>query len=215
MATILNKIVQSSTPPRNKYDLWLDGTTLRFFKENTWIPIGAQDVGVIVTIKKNDKFDNLVMLNYSKDQLLLFNQSNIPLFIKDLDGNLVQIYFGKIELSDDRDYTTIEWSRHIDGDPAKIIVYQVILLGEDNPDIWLLLKKEEKELQKNLESGVNIKTINGYNILGEGNLEVTAKVIVDSELNLKSDNPISNKAVTAEINEIKKSIKWNDVTINE
>ena len=77
------------------------------------------------------------------------------------------------------------------------------------------LKKEEKELQKNLESGINIKTINGYNILGEGNLEVTAKVIVDSELNIESDNPISNKAVTAEINEIKRSIKWNDVTINE
>lgn len=214
MATILNKIVQSSTPPRNKTDLWLDGTTLRFFKENTWIPIGAQDVGVIVTMKKHDKLNSIVMLNYSKDQLLLFNQSNIPLFIKDLDGNLVQIYFGKTKLSDGKEYTTIEWSRHVDGDPARIIAYQVILLGEDNPDIWLIFKKEERELQKNLESGINIKTINGDTILGEGDLEVKAKVIVDSELNLKSDNPISNKAVTAEINEIKKSIKWNDVTIN-
>lgn len=213
MATILNKIVQSSTPPRNKYDLWLDGTALRFFKEDTWVPIGAENIGVILTVERHTDFKSLVKLNYSKNQLLAFKQLSIPLFIKDFDDSIIPIQFSQLKYSDSRIYDTIEWSRHLNGETDKIRVCSITLLGDENPEIWLAFLEDTKTLQETLQSGQNIKTINGKSILGEGDLEVTAKVIVDSSLDLKSDNPISNKAITAEINEIKKSIKWNEYNI--
>lgn len=211
MATILNKIVQSSTPPKNKYDLWLDSGTLRFYKEGVWIPISSKDVGIIVTLTRNDKFESLVKLNYSKNQLMTLHQEGIPLFIKSTDKNLYLLEFGKEEYSDDRIYDVIRWTSHIDDNPMRTIIYRVTLLGDDNADVFLPLSEEEVDIQESLVSGVNIKTINGDSILGAGDLEVTAKVIVDSALDAKSDNPISNKAITAEINEIKKSIKWNNI----
>lgn len=211
MATILNKIVQSSTPPRNKTDLWLDNGTLRFYKEGVWIPISSKDVGIIVTLTRHDKFENLVKLNYSKDQLMTLHQEGIPLFIKSTDKNLYLLEFGKEEYSDDRIYDVIRWTSHIDDNPMRTIIYRVTLLGDDNADVFLPLIKEEVDVQESLVSGVNIKTINGDSILGEGDLFVKAKVVVDSELDIKSDNPISNKAITAEINKIKESIKWNNI----
>ena len=213
MAQILNKIVQSSTPPKNKYDLWLDGTVLRFFKEDTWVPVGAENIGVILTVERHKDFKSLVKLNYSKNQLLVFKQLSIPLFIKDFDDSIIPIQFSQIKYSDSRIYDTIEWSRHLNGETDKIRVCSITLIGDKNPEIWLAFLEDTKSLQEALQSGENIKTINGKSILGAGNLEVTAKVIVDSSLNLNSDNPISNKAITAEINEIKKSIKWNEYNI--
>ena len=211
MATILNKIVQSSTPPRNKTDLWLDSGTLRFYKEGVWIPISSKDVGIIVTLTRDDKFESLVKLNYSKNQLMTLHQEGIPLFIKSTDKNLYLLEFGKEEYSDDRIYDVIRWTSHIDDNPMRTIIYKVTLLGDDNTDVFLPLSEEEVDVQESLVSGVNIKTINGDSILGEGDLFVKAKVVVDSELNIESDNPISNKAITAEINKIKKSIKWNNI----
>lgn len=213
MAQILNKIVQSSTPPKNKYDLWLDGTVLRFFKEDTWVPVGAENIGVILTVERHKDFKSLVKLNYSKNQLLVFKQLSIPLFIKDFDDSIIPIQFSQIKYSDSRIYDTIEWSRHLNGETDKIRVCSITLIGDKNPEIWLAFLEDTKSLQEALQSGENIKTINGKSILGAGDLEVTAKVIVDSSLNLYSDNPISNKAITAEINEIKKSIKWNEYNI--
>lgn len=211
MATILNKIVQSSTPPRNKYDLWLDGTILRFCKENVWVPIGSNDVRIVLNMEQNKELKFLVKLNYSKDQLLTFRQYDIPLFIKDFDGSILPIQFSQLVYSDGIKYDTIEFFRHVNGNADQVRVCSITLLGDDNPDVWLAFVENIKTLQEVLESGQNIKTINGKSILGEGDLQVTAKVIVDSELSIESDNPISNKAITAEINEIKKSIRWNNI----
>lgn len=211
MATILNKIVQSSTPPRNKYDLWLDGTVLRFCKENVWVPIGSNDIRIVLNMEQHKDAKFLVKLNYSKNQLLTFRQHEIPLFIKDFDGSILPIQFSQLVYSDGIKYDTIEFFRHVNGNSDQVRVCSITLLGDDNSDIWLAFVEDIKTLQEALESGKNIKTINGKSILGEGDLQVTAKVIVDSELNIESDNPISNKAITAEINEIKKSIRWNNI----
>ena len=54
--------------------------------------------------------------------------------------------------------------------------------------------------QDSLISGVNIKTVNGETILGEGNIEIDVPV-VDTELDADSDNAISNKAVTNAISD--------------
>ena len=62
--------------------------------------------------------------------------------------------------------------------------------------------------QDSLISGVNIKTVNGETILGEGNVEIDVPV-VDTELDADSDNAISNKAVTNAISDNTSAI--NDV----
>lgn len=58
----------------------------------------------------------------------------------------------------------------------------------------------------------NIKTINGINILGSGNVNIKAYddisfIGVDSDFDINSDNAISNKAVTKSVNELETAIK--------
>lgn len=55
-----------------------------------------------------------------------------------------------------------------------------------------------------LNSGVNIKTINGESILGAGNIIIDGgghTIAVDAEMSLTSENPVQNKVITAAINE--------------
>ena len=54
--------------------------------------------------------------------------------------------------------------------------------------------------QDTLVSGVNIKTINGQSLLGNGNIDVGGSggtITVDSELSLSSENPVQNKVITS------------------
>lgn len=55
-----------------------------------------------------------------------------------------------------------------------------------------------------LNSGVNIKTINGESILGAGNIIIDgggSTISVDTEMSTTSENPVQNKVITAAINE--------------
>lgn len=47
--------------------------------------------------------------------------------------------------------------------------------------------------QDNLVSGSNIKTINGYSILGSG--DITVRLTADSEMSNTSTNPVQNKVI--------------------
>ena len=54
--------------------------------------------------------------------------------------------------------------------------------------------------QDTLVSGTNIKTVNGQSILGEGNIEISGAITVDTALSETSENPVQNKIITAALN---------------
>ena len=54
--------------------------------------------------------------------------------------------------------------------------------------------------QDTLVSGTNIKTVNGQSILGEGNIEISGAITVDTALSETSENPVQNKVITAALN---------------
>lgn len=56
-----------------------------------------------------------------------------------------------------------------------------------------------------LINGENIRTINGKNILGSGDLDIST--VVDSSLSLSSENPIQNKVLTQIIQELTSRIE--------
>lgn len=73
----------------------------------------------------------------------------------------------------------------------------------------------DSEKQDTLISGENIKTINGQSILGNGDIEITGNVTVDSELSTSSNNPVQNKIITNAINEINATIGNINNTLTE
>ena len=61
-------------------------------------------------------------------------------------------------------------------------------------------KEELATKQDSLISGHNIKTINGQNVLGQGDIAISGGGTVDSELNETSENPVQNKVITTALN---------------
>lgn len=61
-------------------------------------------------------------------------------------------------------------------------------------------KEELASKQDSLISGHNIKTINGQDVLGLGNIEISGGGTVDSELSETSENPVQNKVITTALN---------------
>ena len=55
--------------------------------------------------------------------------------------------------------------------------------------------------QDSLVSGINIKTINGKSILGEGDITIEggSNIVVDTEMSSTSTNPVQNKVVYSEL----------------
>lgn len=60
-------------------------------------------------------------------------------------------------------------------------------------------KEELATKQDSLISGHNIKTINGQDVLGQGDIAISGGT-VDSELNETSENPVQNKVITTALN---------------
>jgi hypothetical protein len=50
---ILNKFIWSKTEPKNKNDVWFDGSVFRLFKEEEWqaFTINLQDANEVVKLK--------------------------------------------------------------------------------------------------------------------------------------------------------------------
>ena len=61
-------------------------------------------------------------------------------------------------------------------------------------------KEELATKQDSLISGHNIKTINGQDVLGQGDIEISGGGTVDSELSETSENPVQNKVITTALN---------------
>ena len=81
------------------------------------------------------------------------------------------------------------------------------------------IKQQVENKQDRLETGVNIKFINGFNILGPGTLDVykTDTVIgIDSSLIVDSSNAIMNSTVTQKFNDVNNDLSTlrQDVSTN-
>ena len=73
---------------------------------------------------------------------------------------------------------------------------QIAAIQQSIPDTSNLATKAELNSKQNiLVSGTNIKTINGENILGSGNVEINTKITVDDYVSDTSTNPIQNKVI--------------------
>lgn len=77
----------------------------------------------------------------------------------------------------------------------RTFIEQVIALYNMGSDLEDLLYVELNKKQDRLVSGRNIKTINNKNILGHGNLDVTADIIIDQEIIEDSPNPVANSVI--------------------
>lgn len=58
-----------------------------------------------------------------------------------------------------------------------------------------------EEKQNILVNGENIKTVNGYSLLGSGNIDVGANITVDNYLSTTSANPVQNNVITLALND--------------
>lgn len=104
------------------------------------------------------------------------------------------------------DYTTVEKNKL--ANLKNITVDTALSDTSTNPVQNKVIYAELEEKQDKLESGGNIKTINGESILGSGNIVITGgsssetsgNVTVDSTLSTTSTNALQNKVITKALN---------------
>ena len=101
-------------------------------------------------------------------------------------------------------YNKTEIDTALNGKQGKLSVGYPLTLDELNnlslaPEGYAT-KEELATKQDSLISGHNIKTINGQDVLGQGNIEISGGGTVDSELSETSENPVQNKVITAALN---------------
>ena len=101
-------------------------------------------------------------------------------------------------------YNKTEIDTALNGKQGKLSVGYPLTLDELNnlalaPEGYAT-KEELATKQDSLISGHNIKTINGQDVLGLGNIEISGGGTVDSELSETSENPVQNKVITTALN---------------
>ena len=101
-------------------------------------------------------------------------------------------------------YNKTEIDTALNGKQGKLSVGYPLTLDELNnlalaPEGYAT-KEELATKQDSLVSGHNIKTINGQDVLGQGNIEISGGGTVDSELSETSENPVQNKVITTALN---------------
>ena len=101
-------------------------------------------------------------------------------------------------------YNKTEIDTALNGKQGKLSAGYPLTLDEQNnlslaPEGYAT-KEELATKQDSLVSGHNIKTINGQDVLGQGDIEISGGGTVDSELSETSENPIQNKVITAALN---------------
>lgn len=101
-------------------------------------------------------------------------------------------------------YNKTEIDTALNGKQGKLSVgYPLTLDTQNNLSLapeGYATKEELATKQDSLISGHNIKTINGQDVLGQGNIEISGGGTVDSELSETSENPVQNKVITAALN---------------
>ena len=101
-------------------------------------------------------------------------------------------------------YNKTEIDTALNGKQGKLSVGYPLTLDELNnlslaPEGYAT-KEELATKQDSLISGHNIKTINGQDVLGQGDIEISGGGTVDSELSETSENPVQNKVITTALN---------------
>ena len=101
-------------------------------------------------------------------------------------------------------YNKTEVDSALNGKQGKLSVGYPLTLDELNnlslaPEGYAT-KEELATKQDSLISGHNIKTINGQDVLGQGDIEISGGGTVDSELSETSENPVQNKVITTALN---------------
>ena len=101
-------------------------------------------------------------------------------------------------------YNKTEIDTALNGKQGKLSVGYPLTLDEQNnlslaPEGYAT-KEELATKQDSLISGHNIKTINGQDVLGQGDIAISGGGTVDSELNETSENPVQNKVITTALN---------------
>ena len=101
-------------------------------------------------------------------------------------------------------YNKTEIDTALNGKQGKLSVGYPLTLDELNnlslaPEGYAT-KEELATKQDSLVSGHNIKTINGQDVLGQGDIEISGGGTVDSELSETSENPVQNKVITTALN---------------
>ena len=101
-------------------------------------------------------------------------------------------------------YNKTEIDSALEGKQGKLSAGYPLTLDEQNnlalaPEGYAT-KEELATKQDSLISGHNIKTINGQDVLGLGNIEISGGGTVDSELSETSENPVQNKVITTALN---------------
>ena len=72
----------------------------------------------------------------------------------------------------------------------------------------MLVDSEDTSLL-NENGKVQLKTINGQSLLGDGDITISSSgsITIDAQLDIKSDNPIANKAVATALSELQKKYR--------
>ena len=101
-------------------------------------------------------------------------------------------------------YNKTEIDTALNGKQGKLSAVYPLTLDELNnlalaPEGYAT-KEELATKQDSLISGHNIKTINGQDVLGQGDIEISGGGTVDSELSETSENPVQNKVITTALN---------------
>lgn len=96
-------------------------------------------------------------------------------------------------------YNKTEVDSALNGKQGKLSAVYPLTLDELNnlalaPEGYAT-KEELATKQDSLISGHNIKTINGQDVLGQGDIEISGGGTVDSELSETSENPVQNKVI--------------------
>lgn len=116
-------------------------------------------------------------INKAKGEIIVCNDTTEPgLFILDSDENVINI-------------------------TQKNVVDSVLDSESVNPVQNKTITEALNSKQELLKSGVNIKTINGQDIIGSGNIEIVGDgtgmtITVDDKLDVTSINPVQNKTIT-------------------
>ena len=135
--------------------------------------------------KKTDANGNIIQDDWS-------NYEELDGHVKPLQGELVIEYendIPKLKVGDgEHEFSVLPG---IEGH----IVDQVYSPTSSNPQSGKAVAEAVDGKQDKLVSGTNIKTVNGQDILGSGNIQVSSNITVDQVYTPTSSNPQSGKAV--------------------
>ena len=209
MARILNKIVYSTTPPRNENDLWINNGVFYMYKAGEWVPVKHSDANMLLDLKyvRGTEKISFYTINYSHDELKQLTTNNIGIIVTFGDG---KYYYPEITVLHNSLVLKCEILDNTEGDPTLTLKKVAIAQGSKKEDLAVVTSKTTI-----LQSKLTLSTINGHaldtgeNIIIEGGTGGST-IVVEDKLDNTSSNPVQNKVITNKFNEIETILTWNN-----